>query len=102
MGLAIIATGFVFKEPGFAWMGVSIVLLGVIVASSIKIAHLIHLMKKAGLWDPAMPGKNKTVITKDFEKHDEKSASELIAEKRAEIINGDEDLEQRKKEVNDY
>ena len=59
MGLAIVAAGFVMKIPGFAWMGVTIVLLGVIVSLSMKQAHLIYLIKKAGLWDPEIPKKLK-------------------------------------------
>jgi hypothetical protein len=88
MGLAIIATGFVMKIPGFAWMGVSIVLLGVIVSLSMKQAHLIYLMKKAGLWDPDVPKKlkkHKPEINKDFEIQDEKSASDLIEEERKKV-----------------
>lgn len=75
-GLAIIGAGFVLNLPGFAWMGVSIVLLGVIVSLSMKVRHLIYLMKKAGLWDPEIP--------KKLKKHDpkEKSASDLIEKER--------------------
>jgi hypothetical protein len=86
-GLAIIGAGFVLNLPGFAWMGVSIVLLGVIVSLAMKVNHLIHLMKKAGLWDPDMPKKLKKHNLKEDEKHKdisvkEKSASDLIEKER--------------------
>jgi hypothetical protein len=98
LGLAIIGSGFALKIPGFAWMGVSIVLLGVIVSLAMKQAHLIYLMKKAGLWDPIMPAKKKkgkTVqpvnqdlkdqtkqINKDFEIQDEKEVTDEEIEKQ--------------------
>jgi hypothetical protein len=89
-----VAAGFILHIPGFAWMGVSIVLLGVIVSLAMKVNHLIHLMKKAGLWDPEIP--------KKLKKHEpEKSASELIEKERKKaetIVEVDEAEETKDKE----
>lgn len=98
-GLLVVGVGFVTKQDFFLTMGVIVVLLGTIVSLSLKVSHLIHLIKEAGLWDPNMPQKkkkHKPGINKDFEKQDEKSASELIdierrkAENKQEVKERDE------------
>jgi NADH:ubiquinone oxidoreductase subunit 6 (subunit J) len=54
-GLLIVGVGFFTKQDFFLTMGVIVVLLGTIVSLSLKVSHLIHLIKRAGLWDPNMP-----------------------------------------------
>jgi hypothetical protein len=71
-GLLVVMVGFVTKQDFFLSMGVIVVLLGSIVSLSLKVSHLIHLIKEAGLWDPNMPQKKKK------HKPVEKSASELL------------------------